>query len=61
MFPETKSRETSGLSGQYIKCFALYLDFPLNDHMAKTCCCIRRAGNNCAIVSGSGYYLIRGT
>ena len=49
VFP-TLSRETSGFSGQHIKCFAIYLDLPLNDHMAKTCCCIRRAGNNCAIV-----------
>ena len=42
----------------YIMCFAIYLDFPLNNHMAKTCCCIRHAGNNCAIVSWSGYICI---
>ena len=64
MFPETKSKETSGLEGNktnlfpkgpYIKCFVVYLDFPLKNHMAKTRCCILRAGNNCAIVSQSGY------
>ena len=38
-----------------IKCFAIYLDFPLNSHIAKTCCCIRCAGNNCAIVFLSVY------
>ena len=36
MFPETKSRETSGsrdhTEGPYIKCFVIYLDF----HIAKT-------------------------
>ena len=42
----------------YIMCFAIYLDFPLNNHMAKTCCCIRHAGNNCAIVLWSGYICI---
>ena len=42
----------------YIMCFAIYLDFPLNNYMAKTCCCIRHAGNNCAIVSWSGYICI---
>ena len=56
MFPSTSSGETSGLEGNktnwfpeipYIKCFVIYLDFPSNNHMAKTCCCIRRAGNNC--------------
>ena len=45
MFPETKSWETSGLegkqnqlfpSGSYIKCFVMYLNFPLKNHMAKT-------------------------
>ena len=40
------------------KCFIVYLNFPLNNQMAKTCCCIRRAGNNCAIVSRSGYIWI---
>ena len=30
MFPETKSRETSGL-----ECFVIYSDFPLNNHIAK--------------------------
>ena len=35
MFPETKSRETSELEGPYIKCFVVYLDFPLNSHIAK--------------------------
>ena len=43
MFPETKSRETLGLEGKqtnyfpegpYIKCFIIYLDFPLNNHIA---------------------------
>ena len=79
-----------------LKCFVIYLDFPLNNHVAKTnkqrwhnffihnrqsdgsnrqadvsmcwrsrhfqcshalimCCCIQLAGNNCAIVSRSGY------
>ena len=37
----------------YIKCFVMYLKFSLNNHMAKTYCCIRRAGNICAIVSQS--------
>ena len=45
MFLETKSRETSGLkgkqnklfpSGPYINCFVTCLDFPLNNHVAKT-------------------------
>ena len=40
------------------KCFIVYLNFPLNNQMAKTCCCIRRAGNNCAIVSRAGYIWI---
>ena len=30
VFPETKSRETSGLE------WTIYLDFPLNNHIAKT-------------------------
>ena len=38
------------LSGPYIKCFAIYLDFPLNNYMAKTCCCIQRAGNNYGVL-----------
>ena len=50
MFPDTKSRETSGP-----ECFVIYLDFPLNNHIAKTNKQIRRAGNNCSIVSRSGY------
>ena len=37
--------------GPYIKCFVIYLDF----HIAKTKKQRRRAGNNCAIVSLSGY------
>ena len=36
MFPETKSRETLGLEGLYIKCFVIYLDFPLNNHITIT-------------------------
>ena len=45
MFPREKSRETSGLEGKqnqlfpdgpYIKCFVIYLDFHLNNHIAKT-------------------------
>ena len=63
MFPSTSSRETSGLEGKqnqlvsrgtvqlYIKCFVIYLDF----HIAKTNKQRRRAGNNCSIVSRSGY------
>ena len=38
MFPETKSREKSGLQfpeGPYINCFVIYLDFPLDNHIAK--------------------------
>ena len=33
----------------------MYLNFPLNNRMAKTCCCIWRADNNYAIVSQSGF------
>ena len=33
----------------------IYLDFPSNNHIAKTNKQRRRAGNNCAIVSRSGY------
>ena len=58
MFPETKSRETlelEGPEGPYIKCFVIYLDFPLNNHIAKTNKERRHAGNNCAIVFWSGY------
>ena len=45
MFPETKSRETSGSrenktnlfpEGTYIKCFVIYLDFHLNNHKTNT-------------------------
>ena len=55
MFPETKSRETSELEGPYIKCFVVYLDFPLNSHIAKAKKQRRREGSNCAIVFKSGY------
>ena len=42
--------------GPYIKCFVMYLDFLLNNRIAKTNKQRRRAGNNCAIiVSWSGY------
>ena len=43
--------------GPYIKCFVIYLDFPLNSHMAKTNkrAVVFGAGNNFAIVSQSGY------
>ena len=44
--------------GPYIKCFVTYLDFPLNSHIAKRNKQRRRAGNNCAIVSRSGYIWI---
>ena len=58
MFPETKSRLTSGLEGNpegpYIKCFVMYLDFLLYNHIAKTNKQRRRAGNDCAIVCRSG-------
>ena len=33
----------------------IYLDFPSNNRIAKTNKQRRRAGNNCAIVSRSGY------
>ena len=46
MLPETKFPE-----GPYIKCFVIYLDF----HIAKTNKQRRRTGNDCAIVSLSGY------
>ena len=43
MFPKTKSKETSGLPGKllfpegpHIRGFVIYLDSPLNDHIAKT-------------------------
>ena len=52
-FPESPdvSRDKSKFpEGPYIKCFVIYLDF----HIAKTKK-QRRAGNNCAIVSRSGY------
>ena len=47
--------------GLNMKCFIMYLDFPFNNHgkNKKKCFCIRRAGNNCAIVSRSGYIWIR--
>ena len=41
--------------GPYIKCFVLYLDLPLNNHIAKTNKQRRRAGNNCAIVFDQGH------
>ena len=44
--------------GPYIKCFVMYLDFLLNNRIAKTNKQRRRAGNNCAIVSQSGYIWI---
>ena len=43
-------------SGPHIKCFVIYLDFPLNNHIAKTNKERRCAGNNCATVSRSGYF-----
>ena len=43
--------------GPYIKCFVIYLDFPLNNHIEKNKQ-RRRAGNNCSIVSRSGYIWI---
>ena len=44
--------------GPYIKCFVIYLDFPLNNHVVNTNKQRRRAGNNCTIVSRSGYIWI---
>ena len=38
--------------------FVIYLDFPFNNHLEKSCCCIRRAGNNCKIVFRSRYIWI---
>ena len=55
MFPETKSRKTSELEGPYIKCFVVYLDFPLNSHIAKAKKQSLREGSNCAIVFKWGY------
>ena len=28
-------------TSKYTKYFVIYSDFPLNNHLAKTCCCIR--------------------
>ena len=50
-----KTKLNSFPRGPYNKCFAIYLDFPFNNHLAKLCCFIWRAGNNCTIVSRSGY------
>ena len=44
-------RETVSFEGPYIKCFVIYLDFLI----AKANKQRRRAGNNCGIVSRSGY------
>ena len=58
MFPETKSgkhqdsrenKTNQFPEGPYIKCFVIYLDFHISKKKR------RRAGNNCAIVSRSGY------
>ena len=52
-----KTKLTSFPEGACIKCFVIYLDFPLNNHMAKNSKnkqTKRRAGNNCAIVSRPG-------
>ena len=36
VFPRVrKTKLTSFPKGPYIKCFVIYLDFPLNNHMAK--------------------------
>ena len=50
---ENKTDQFPG--GPTIKYFVIYLDFLLNNHMAKTCNCIWRAGDNYASVSLSGY------
>ena len=63
MFPSTLSQETSGLEENktnqfplwpYIKCFVIYLDLPLNNHVLLYSAC----SNNSAIISQSGYILI---
>ena len=50
-----KTKLTSFQRGPYIKCFVIYLDSPLNNHIAKANKQRQRAGNNGVIVSRSGY------
>ena len=51
-----KIKLTSFPERPYIKCFVIYLDLPLNNHIAKTNKQRRRAGNNCInFVSRSKY------
>ena len=36
MFQDSRENKTNQFpEGPYIKCFVIYLDFPLNDHIAK--------------------------
>ena len=53
-----KTKLTSFQRNHTLSVFFIYLDFPLNNHIAKTSKQRRRAGNNCAIVSRSGYIWI---
>ena len=55
---KTELTTVSFPKGPYTKCFFLYLDCPLNNHIAKTCCCIQHTGYSYAIVSQLGYILI---
>ena len=54
---EKKTKPTSFPREYTSSAFCHILDFPLNNHIwqKQTCCCIPCAGNNCAIVSRSGY------
>ena len=55
MFPETKSRGTSGLESENWQCFSRLLSRHFSPLFDPACCNVSRAGYNCSSVSRSGY------